>query len=221
MKSATRRTSPPRWRLPARRQRNHSRRYRGHRPQRPGSPLETYRHRGRLYVAGTPGNRYAVSVRNRSGGRILTVISVDGVNAVTGETAAAGQSGYVLAAGQGGRGHGLAQEPRTKSPPSTSHACRDSYAARTDRPENVGRHRRRRYSRKTCQPLGAPPAQLGAQREGGGLRLTTPAEALPVPPPRPRLHLLPRPGLAPAMASASHRPCRADRVPVGAAAQPG
>ncbi|MGB8054731.1 MAG: hypothetical protein WCF11_13265 [Azonexus sp.] len=56
-----------------------------------GQSLETWRHRGRLYVAGTPGNRYAVSLRNRSDGRVLTVISVDGVNAVSGETANASQ----------------------------------------------------------------------------------------------------------------------------------
>jgi hypothetical protein len=102
-----------------------------------GRTLETYRHRGRLYVAGTPGNRYAVSVRNRSGGRILTVLSVDGVNAVSGETAATGQSGYVLAPGQGtevtGWRKSLAEVAAfyfTRLP--------DSYAARTERPENVG-----------------------------------------------------------------------------------
>ena len=65
-----------------------------------GQTLETWRHRGRLYVAGTPGNRYAVNLRNRGDGRVLAVISVDGVNAISGETANASQSGYVLAPGQ-------------------------------------------------------------------------------------------------------------------------
>ena len=65
-----------------------------------GQTLETWRHRGRLYIAGTPGNRYAVNLRNRSDGRVLAVISVDGVNAISGETANASQSGYVLAPGQ-------------------------------------------------------------------------------------------------------------------------
>ena len=32
-----------------------------------GQTLETWRHRGRLYVAGTPGNRYAVNLRNGTG----------------------------------------------------------------------------------------------------------------------------------------------------------
>jgi hypothetical protein len=127
-----------------------------------GRPLETYRHRGRLYVAGTPGNRYAVSVRNRSGGRILTVLSVDGVNAVTGETAAAGQSGYVLAAGQGTEVTGwrkslgeVAAFYFTRLP--------DSYAARTDRPENVGAIGVAVFEEDVPPP--APAAQFGAREK--------------------------------------------------------
>ena len=54
-----------------------------------GERLTPWRHAGRLYVAGTPGERYAVRLANRSGGRLLAVLSVDGVNAVSGETAAA------------------------------------------------------------------------------------------------------------------------------------
>jgi len=51
-----------------------------------GVTLPVYWHRGERWIAGTPGHRYAIAVRNRSGGRILTVIAVDGVNAVSGET---------------------------------------------------------------------------------------------------------------------------------------
>jgi hypothetical protein len=58
--------------------------------------LETYRHRGRDYVVGTPGNEYAIRIRNCGGRRVLAVVSVDGVNVVTGETASADQSGYVI-----------------------------------------------------------------------------------------------------------------------------
>src|SRR5450755_1405477 len=61
-----------------------------------GERLNVYRHGGRLYVEGRAGDRYAVEMHNRTGGRILSVLSVDGVNAVTGQTAAASQSGYVL-----------------------------------------------------------------------------------------------------------------------------
>jgi hypothetical protein len=61
-----------------------------------GAVLPTWRHRGQLYAAGRPGARYAIRVSNRSGGRVLAVVSVDGVNVLSGETAAWHQGGYVL-----------------------------------------------------------------------------------------------------------------------------
>ena len=54
--------------------------------------LDVHRHRGRQYVVGQPGNEYAIRIRNTTGGRVLAVVSVDGVNVVTGETAAPDQS---------------------------------------------------------------------------------------------------------------------------------
>ena len=51
-----------------------------------GQPLQTYAHRGQSWVAGNPGERYAVRLTNRTGARVLAVLSVDGVNAVTGWT---------------------------------------------------------------------------------------------------------------------------------------
>src|SRR5438309_12030308 len=51
---------------------------------------------GQAWVEGTPGHEYLLRVRNRGGGRVLAVTSVDGVSVVTGETAAPSQSGYVL-----------------------------------------------------------------------------------------------------------------------------
>ena len=65
-----------------------------------GEHLAVYWHEGQRWVAGAPGHRYAVAVRNRDAGRILAVVSVDGVNAVSGETAGWNQSGYVLSPGQ-------------------------------------------------------------------------------------------------------------------------
>lgn len=58
--------------------------------------LPVYQHEGRYYVAGRPGNEYTINVRNRQSGDILTVVSVDGVNAISGETANWSQTGYVL-----------------------------------------------------------------------------------------------------------------------------
>ena len=102
-----------------------------------GQTLEAYRHRGRDWVAGDPGERYAVRLVNRTGQRVLVVLSVDGVNAVSGETAAPDQSGYVLEPWERAEIAGwrkslkeIAQFYFTALP--------DSYAARTDRPDNVG-----------------------------------------------------------------------------------
>src|SRR5690606_9499894 len=53
-------------------------------------------HRGRHYIEGRPGHRYSLVLQNTTGERLLAVVSVDGVNVISGETAATGQSGYVL-----------------------------------------------------------------------------------------------------------------------------
>ena len=47
---------------------------------------------GQAFVAGAPGNEYSIRIRNRSGEDVLAVVSVDGVNAITGQTAAPAQS---------------------------------------------------------------------------------------------------------------------------------
>lgn len=102
-----------------------------------GSTLPTYAEGGKLYVAGTPGHRYSVRLSNRTGGRVLAVLSVDGVNAVSGETADTHQTGYVLDAWESTEIAGwrksldeIAQFNFTALP--------DSYAAQTGRPANVG-----------------------------------------------------------------------------------
>ena len=102
-----------------------------------GRTLDTWRHHGKLYVAGTPGNRYAVRVINKSGGRLLSVISVDGVNAVTGENASLSQSGYVLSAGQQAEIAGW-RKSMDEVAAFYFTSVADSYAGRTDRPRNVG-----------------------------------------------------------------------------------
>ena len=61
-----------------------------------GQDLAQYRHRGQAWVAGEPGHRYAVRLRNQGPQRVLVVLSVDGVNAISGQTADTGQAGYVL-----------------------------------------------------------------------------------------------------------------------------
>jgi len=95
-------------------------------------PLDAQR-----YVVGTPGHEYAIRIRNESGRRILAVTSVDGVNVVTGETAAPEQSGYVIEAGGSVEIAGWRRSlERTSAFYFTD--LGDSYAARTGRPRDVG-----------------------------------------------------------------------------------
>lgn len=102
-----------------------------------GEQIPGYRHRGETWIAGTPGHRYGVRLTNTTGERVLVVLSVDGVNAVTGETADPDQAGYVLGPWQSTEIAGwrkslrdVAQFVFTDLP--------DAYAARTGRPDHVG-----------------------------------------------------------------------------------
>jgi len=99
--------------------------------------LPVHQHHGRYYVAGQPGQEYQVRVRNRGGGDVLTVVSVDGVNAVSGETAHWSQTGYVLGPHQvfDVRGWRKSLE-RIAAFYFTDHAS--AYATRTGRPDHVG-----------------------------------------------------------------------------------
>ena len=102
-----------------------------------GRSLPVYQHHGRYYVAGEPGHRYRIALRSRSGEDLLAVLSVDGVNAVSGQTAGWSQAGYVL-------------DPRASTDvlgwrKSLSQVADfvftdigQSYAAKTGRPDNVG-----------------------------------------------------------------------------------
>ncbi|QJR14096.1 hypothetical protein [Usitatibacter palustris] len=102
-----------------------------------GIELPVYWHEGRAYVVGRPGNEYQVSVRNQAGEDLLAVVSVDGVNVLNGETAAASQGGYVLA-----NWESLGIKGWRKSTQQTAAfyftSLGDSYAGRTGRPDNVG-----------------------------------------------------------------------------------
>jgi hypothetical protein len=102
-----------------------------------GNWLDRMPYSGREYIEGRPGHRFSVSMRNLTGQRVLAVLSVDGVNAISGETASASQAGYVLDPYQVVEIRGwrknyseVAEFYFTDLP--------DSYAARTGRPQNVG-----------------------------------------------------------------------------------
>jgi hypothetical protein len=99
--------------------------------------LPIHHHNGRYYVVGKPGNEYQIRIANRGRGEILSVVSVDGVNAVSGETANWDQTGYVLGQYQSFDLRGWRKSmDRIAAFYFTEH--RNSYAARTGRPHNVG-----------------------------------------------------------------------------------
>lgn len=102
-----------------------------------GRVMPVYRHDGRFYVVGKPGNEYRIRVQNRTQEEILAVVSVDGVNAVSGETAAWDQTGYVLSSYQSYDIAGWRKSmQRVAAFFFTQHD--NSYATRTGRPDNVG-----------------------------------------------------------------------------------
>lgn len=102
-----------------------------------GRVLTQHWHNGQPYVIGKPGNEYQITVRNRSGGRVLAVMSVDGVNVLSGQTASTGQSGYVLDRWDDAHITGW-RKSLNHSAAFYFTTLGDSYAARTGRPQNVG-----------------------------------------------------------------------------------
>lgn len=102
-----------------------------------GSALPVLYGDGQGFVEGRPGQRYAIRLTNRSGERVLAVLSVDGINAVSGETAAPNQAGYVLEPWQSTEVTGWRKSLSEVAGFAFSELP-DSYAARTGRPDNVG-----------------------------------------------------------------------------------
>ena len=102
-----------------------------------GRSLPVYFDNGRHYIAGVPGRAYSIRIKNRTRADLLAVVSVDGVNVVTGETAAVNQGGYILHRRQ--RFDISGWRKSLEQVASFYFAdLDDSYAVRTGRPDNVG-----------------------------------------------------------------------------------
>jgi hypothetical protein len=102
-----------------------------------GVALSPHFYRGEYWVAGRPGAKYAIEVHNRLGERLLAVTSVDGVNVLSGETAAFDQTGYVFTGGERYQITGW-RKSDSEVAAFTFTDLSDSYAALTGRPSNVG-----------------------------------------------------------------------------------
>ena len=129
-----------------------------------GRAIPLHEFRGHRWIAGEPGRPYAVSLENRTGERVLAVLSIDGVNAVSGETAGGQQAGYVLGPWERAEIRGwrksladVAEFYFTDLP--------DSYAARTGRPDDVGVIGVAVYRERTyAVPRPAPPIARSESR---------------------------------------------------------
>ena len=129
--------------------------------------LQVYWHEGRAYVEGKPGNEYQIVVRNQAGRDVLAVVSVDGINVVTGETAAPSQGGYVIDPWQHLDVSGWRKSlSRTAAFYFTE--ISDSYAARTGRPQNVGVIGAALYRRKAEAPSYQVP--FSSETDGRSMR---------------------------------------------------
>jgi hypothetical protein len=90
--------------------------------------------RGRAYVVGKPGNEYQINVKNRSGEDLLAMMSVDGVNVISGKTASPTQGGgYVLSAWENTSIRGW-RKSMEETAAFYFTSLGDSYAARTGPP---------------------------------------------------------------------------------------
>jgi hypothetical protein len=134
--------------------------------------LPVYRHEGRNYVVGHPGREYQVRVRNRTGREVLAVVSVDGVNVVTGETAGWEQNGYVFAPYQSYAIRGWRKSMRRIAAFFfTEHE--NAYATRTGRPDNVGVigvavfHKKHEPAARIDRPVPRPFLGRDTSRESG------------------------------------------------------
>lgn len=102
-----------------------------------GRVLPSWQQAGRTWIAGEPGARYALRVRNATPRRLLAVVSVDGINVLSGESAAYGQNGYVLEAWRTATIDGW-RKSLTETAAFYFTELPDSYAARTGRPQDLG-----------------------------------------------------------------------------------
>jgi hypothetical protein len=101
-------------------------------------PMPIYLYQGEYWVAGAPGQAYAIGLASRiKGRRALATVSVDGVNVLTGEDASVLQRGYVLSPATH---YSIAGWRKSESEVATFNFAEPaaSYAAQTDRSNNIG-----------------------------------------------------------------------------------
>jgi len=130
-----------------------------------GTEIVPHYYRGEYWVAGIPGATYSISIRNRLGERLLAVASVDGVNVVSGATAAWDQTGYVFSPNQRYEITGW-RKSDSEVAAFTFTASPNSYAERTGRPANVGVIGVALFRERQPEPVEPAPAPDAASNAG-------------------------------------------------------
>lgn len=182
-----------------------------------GEALPVYQHEGELWVAGRPGASYGVDITNRTGRRILAVISVDGVNVLNGQTASATpDDGYVFNPWQNWSINGWRKSQAQVAAFYFSES-NASYASRTGRPRDVGVIGVALFRERVPEPVRPPPVSRRSAPVEDYARAekstADTASAAPMPAPAPAPAAMPQALPAPQAESAS-----ADRAAEASAA---
>ena len=61
-----------------------------------GRRIKEYTHQNRTFVEGRPHSEYSLKLKNNSGKRVLGIVSVDGVNVISGDPASGDGGGYII-----------------------------------------------------------------------------------------------------------------------------
>ena len=61
-----------------------------------GRPIKEYRHDGLLFIESRNGTTYSIKVTNDNGYRVMAIVSVDGLDVITGKPAEETNTGYVI-----------------------------------------------------------------------------------------------------------------------------
>jgi len=78
-----------------------------------GKPVREYPHDGRIFVEGRPNSTYSIKLKNNSYKRVLAIVSVDGINVISGEPAEDEGPGYVIDARSSSTIKGFRQDLET------------------------------------------------------------------------------------------------------------
>ena len=128
-----------------------------------GAALPIYEYQGEYWVVGMPGNKYAISMQKRGGTpRALVVTSVDGINVISGQTAAYDQTGYVLSGHSAWQITGWRKSMQEVAAFAFA-APGQSYAAKTGRAGNLGVIGLAVFREKQERPV--PPAVVAPEYE--------------------------------------------------------